>query len=78
MPTRDSLLDPAQIPRETREQRQQRRLAQLEQRQREEAAHLQRALQRQLQVESVRETQRQDTRLGRATNDDQVRDLLEL
>jgi len=68
------------IPRETREQRQQRRLAQLEQRQREEAAHLQRALQRQLQVEqiqhrSVRETQRQDARLGRATNDDQVRDL---
>ena len=38
------------IPRETREQRQQRRL---EQRQREEAAHLQRALQRQLQVEQT-------------------------
>ena len=39
------------IPRESREQRQQRKLAQMEQRQREEAAHLQRALQRQLQVE---------------------------
>ncbi|KAF8193400.1 hypothetical protein BJ912DRAFT_1041109 [Pholiota molesta] len=39
------------IPRETREQRQQRRLAQIEQRQREEAQHLQRALQRQLQME---------------------------
>lgn len=39
------------VPRETREQRQQRRLAQLEQKQREDAAHLQRALARQLQVE---------------------------
>ena len=40
------------IPRESREQRQQqRRLAQMEQRKREEAAHLHRALQRQLQVE---------------------------
>jgi hypothetical protein len=36
------------MPRETREQRQQRRVSQMEQRQREEAAHLQRALQRQL------------------------------
>ncbi|KAF8955693.1 hypothetical protein BDZ97DRAFT_1764590 [Flammula alnicola] len=63
------------MPRETREQRQQRRLAQLEQKQREEAAHLQRALQRQLHVEqqhhraAVRETQRQDARLGRTTED---------
>ncbi|KAF8149125.1 hypothetical protein B0H34DRAFT_791603 [Crassisporium funariophilum] len=39
------------MPRETREQRQIRRIAQLEQRQREEAAHLQKALQRQLQVD---------------------------
>ena len=65
------------MPRETREQRQQRRLAQVEQRQREEAAHLQRALQRQLQVEqshqyrSSRTSQRQD-RYSR-TGDDQVR-----
>jgi hypothetical protein len=43
------------IPRETREQRQQCRLAQMEQRQREEAAHLQRALQRQLQVEQTQQ-----------------------
>ena len=63
------------IPRESREQRQQRRLAQMEQRQREEAAHLQRALQRQLQVEqsqqyrSSRGSQRQD-RYSRI--DDQV------
>jgi len=54
------------IPRESREQRQQRRLAQMEQRQREKAAHLQRALQRQLQVEqsqqyhSSRASQRQN------------------
>ena len=39
------------MPRETKEQRQQRRI---EQRQREEAAHLQRALQRQLQLEQSR------------------------
>ena len=64
------------MPRETREQRQQRRLAQMEQRQREEAAHLQRALQRQLQVEqsqqypSSRTSQRQDRYLRMA--DDQV------
>jgi len=64
------------MPRETREQRQQRRIAQMEQRQREEAAHLQRALQRQLQVEqsqhyrSSRTPQRQD-RHSR-TGDDQV------
>lgn len=64
------------IPRESREQRQQRRLAQMEQRQREEAAHLQRALQRQLQVEqsqqyrSSRASQRQD-RYSRLA-DDQV------
>jgi hypothetical protein len=41
------------LPRETREQRQARRTAMVEQRQRDEAAHLQRALQRQLQVEHV-------------------------
>ena len=68
------------MPRETREQRQQRRLAQMEQRQREEAAHLQRALQRQLQVEhsqqyrSSRASQRQD-RYSRLA-DDQVSVLL--
>lgn len=52
------------LPRETREQRQQRRTALLEIRQREEAAHLQRALQRQLLAEqtqhrTARESQRQ-------------------
>ena len=56
------------MPRETREQRQLRRLAQLEQRQREEAAELQRALQRQLLVEQmqhrrVREAERMGIRL---------------
>ncbi|KAJ2916089.1 hypothetical protein MD484_g4334, partial [Candolleomyces efflorescens] len=42
------------VPRETREQRNARKLAQMEQRQREEAAQLQRALQRQLQMEQRR------------------------
>ncbi|KAJ3511557.1 hypothetical protein NMY22_g15611 [Coprinellus aureogranulatus] len=43
------------LPRETKEQRQARKLAQMEQRQREEAAQLQRALQRQLQMEHSQE-----------------------
>jgi len=41
------------IPRETKEQRQQRRIAQSEQKQRDEAAQLQKALQRQLQVDQA-------------------------
>ena len=53
------------MPRETREQRQLRRLAQLEQRQREEAAALQRALQRQLQVEQMQHRRvREAERMG--------------
>jgi hypothetical protein len=51
--------------RETREQRQLRRLAQLEQRQREEAAELQRALQRQLLVEQMQHRRvREAERMG--------------
>ncbi|KAH9481932.1 MYND-type zinc finger protein samB [Psilocybe cubensis] len=62
------------IPRETREQRQQRRIAQMEHRQREDAAHLQRALQRQLMVEQMQhrtanETQRQRVRQGRPSDE---------
>lgn len=53
------------MPRETREQRQLRRLAQLEQRQREEAAELQRALQRQLLVEQMQHRRvREAERMG--------------
>lgn len=54
------------LPRETREQRQARRTAMMEQRQRDEAAHLQRALQRQLQVEQVQMQRavRQNVRFG--------------
>ncbi|KIM37323.1 hypothetical protein M413DRAFT_277406 [Hebeloma cylindrosporum] len=53
------------VPRETREQRQLRRMTQVEARQRDEAAALQRALQRQLQVEQMQHRRvREAERMG--------------